>query len=329
MIKRVKEYLNSIISKPKISEKYLTFSVFVILSTVLWFLNALENEYVTEINYKIEFFNFPDDKIIISDSDININAKVSATGYDIIGNLNKNESIKLNLKKYAIKYYAHKDSNKYYILTDIINGQIYASTNSKVKILDINPDSIIVKLSKTISKKVPVIADIELNFAPLFMKSGNIKTSPDSVIISGLEDDIKKTDSIYTFHSKFENLNDSINKEIKLVSKKNIIIKPEIVNLQIPIEKYTENNNILPINIINMPDTLSMITFPEQVKITYKVGMSRYMQIENSDFKAIIDFKLTDGKLPNKFKVELVKYPQFIESIKIEPEYVDYIVKKI
>jgi len=327
MIKRVKEYLNSKITKPKISEKYLTFSVFVILSTVLWFLNALDNEYVTEIKYKIEFFNFPEDKILISDSNINITAKVSASGYDIIGNLEKNRNIKLNLKKYAIKYYPNKDSNKYYILTDIINQQIYSSTNSKVKILNIDPDSIILKLSKTISKKVAVFVDTDIKFAPLFMKAGEIKTIPDSVIISGLEDDINKINYISTQHIKIVDIKDAINKEIQLVSTKNIITKTEKVKLIIPVEKYTENKNTIPINVINLPDTLSMITFPENIRITYKVGMSRYMLIENSDFKAIIDFKTTDNILPNKFKVELVKYPYFIESIKIEPEYVDYIVK--
>lgn len=328
MVKRVKEYLNSKIAKPRISEKYLTFSVFVILSTVLWFLNALDNEYVTEIKYKIEFFNFPADRILISDSDINITAKVSASGYDIIGNLENNKSIKLNLKKYAIKYYAHKDSNKYYILTDIINQQIYSSTNSKVKILNINPDSIIVKLSKTISKKVPVVADSEIKFAPLFMMSGNIKTTPDSIYISGLEEDIKAINAVYTEKIILKDLKDTIKKEIKLIAEKNIINKTEKVKLLIPVEKYTENKNTIQLQIINLPDTLSMITFPENVKITYKVGMSRYMKIENIDFKAIIDFKTVDNILPNKFKVELIKYPDFIESIKIEPEYVDYIIKK-
>ncbi len=328
MIKSIKEKIISFIKKPRISKNLMTFLVFLLLSSVLWFLNRLDNEYVTELRYKINLYNFPEEKTLISNSEVTVTVKVSASGYDILSKLNRNKDIDLNVKKYAIKYHLHEDSTKYYILTDIISSQIYSATKSQVQILNITPDSLILRMSKTSSKRVKVKPNIKISYSPMYMKSGTILTIPDSVQISGIIENIKEINYINTEEIIINDLKDSLNKEYKLIVPPNVICIPNKIKLIVPAERYTENSSIIPIEVENLPDSLKMITFPETVKVTYKIGMSKFKEIKNSDFKIVLNFQLFENKLPNKFKVELKKHPQYINSIKIEPEYVDYIIKK-
>ena len=75
MIKKVK--------KIKIEHKWKVFSVFVLFTTVLWFLNALNKEYVTEVKIPVEFI-LPENRAIIADLPEKFTANVQGVGYNIL-----------------------------------------------------------------------------------------------------------------------------------------------------------------------------------------------------------------------------------------------------
>ena len=58
------------------------------------------------------------------------------------------------------------------------------------------------------------------------------------------------------------------------------------------------------------------------------VGLSDYEKIQAHLFKAVVDYFSIENNISNKLKVDLVKFPDYISSIKFNPKNVEYIIEK-
>ena len=85
---------------------------------------------------------------------------------------------------------------------------------------------------------------------------------------------------------------------------------------------------IIPIQIINLPDSLVMTIFPKKLKLMFLVGLSQFNNIKEYLFRAEVDYLKIDESLSNKMKIELIKNPEFVREIKHYPLNVDYIIEK-
>ncbi len=312
--------------KPKISKKKIViFSVFVIVATIFWFLNALNKEYTTKIEYPAEFYNFP--KSISSSVSVpdKLTVSVKAYGFDILRKLNISKPIKINVNKYAVK--DKSDKSKIIINTSKLSDELFPGLTN-IEIISIKPETIIFTTNKILSKKVPVKLNIDFSCKPLYMKSGAVKAVPDSIMIYGSGKNISKINSVETAKINFKDLDDTLESKVLLTKIKNINFSEENINIIIPVEKYTESTSLIPIKVINCPDSLKVITFPKEIKITYKVTLSRYNSISKDNFVLTADYAEIDSNKAEKLKLVLSKYPKDIGTVKFSPEYVEYIIEK-
>ena len=137
-----------------------------------------------------------------------------------------------------------------------------------------------------------------------------------------------KLSIIETVPVSYENLDDTLTEKVQLKKINNVNFSKKTVSIILPIEKYTENEIKIPVEIINCPDSLKLITFPNEVKLTYKIGLSRYKTIGGLNFKAVVDFLDAAGKNKEKIQVQLIKQAEYLQSVKISPEYLEYIIEK-
>ena len=101
----------------------------------------------------------------------------------------------------------------------------------------------------------------------------------------------------------------------------------EKIDVTIRVQKFTEASVELPILVENLPAGYSLKMFPDKVQVKYNVAFDNYEKINASGFRAIIDFsKIQEGD--NKVKVQLVEFPEEIRAVKLNPEKVEYIIKK-
>ena len=60
-----------------------TFLIFLVLSTGFWFLNALQKDYTTTVEYPVEFTNIPEGFILKESKAKELQLKVKAGGFNI------------------------------------------------------------------------------------------------------------------------------------------------------------------------------------------------------------------------------------------------------
>ncbi len=314
------------IKKSKISKKKIViFSVFIVIATIFWFLNALNKEYTTKIEYPAEFYNLPENISSVVSVPDRLTVTIKGLGFDILWKLNISNPIKIDVSKNGVK--DKSDKSKLIINSSKFSDELFPNLTN-IEIISIKPETIVFSTNKLSSKKVPVKLDINFNSKPLFMQSGDIKTTPDSITIYGSNINISKINYVETVKKDFKDLDDTLRRQIFLKKIENINFSSNTLNIIIPIEKYTENTSLVPVKVINSPDSLIVITFPKEIKVTYKVTLSRYKSVNKSNFVLTADFAEIESNKPEKLKITLSKYPTDLGSVKFSPEYVEYIIEK-
>lgn len=320
--------------KKKYKHKLLVFSFFLLISTLFWFLIKLSDNYITNITYPVEYLNIPENKIIINELPEILKLKIDANGYNIVKyKLGSNFSpIKIDLSETYLKNLDNDSSNQYiesfHLLENIQNQIIENKITQDISIVDILPDTLFFEFTDIIEKKIPVGINAEISFQKQYMLKDKLIIEPDSVLIKGPE---KIIDTIFFIETEYINLRDlaeSYTSEVNLIKYKNIIYSTEKVFVEIQVEEFTEAHISIPINVINLPDTLKLKIFPNIVNINYLVGFSEYGKIDEKKFDIYIDYNDINNSMTNKLKLKVKNYPLEIKSFNYSPIYVEYLIEK-
>ncbi len=317
------------LKKIKISKNLLVFSIFVLIATILWFLNALEKNYTTSIILPVEFYGYPTNTINISHKRVNsLKLNIKGKGFDIMRFQFKKHilPLKIDLAQIGLKKIKLKDAN-YFIISKNIAPQIEMQLPSNLILEGIIPDTIYFLLVKSISKKVKIIPNIKISLQKQYALVKQPYVVPDTAILTGPENIVDTTYFVYTNFIYFTGVNKSIKHEVEVLSPEYTIVSPSKVKLIIEVEQYTEKILQIPIKVINLPDTIQLLTFPNQVEVKAKVSFSKYDSIKSDLFEAVVDYNEVKTAISDKLTVEMRKIPNFIYDYEYKPHFVEYILQ--
>lgn len=328
---RLRNKENNYIKKEnyKFNQKLFIFLFFLVLSSVFWLFNALDHNYSTNITFPVKYIHHMSDKEMIGDIPMELNLNVSGQGYTLLRNIITTRQHPIILKVTSL-YFAEvpNDTNRFYILTRNLKDNIQRQLGTEITLNYTLPDTIYYTFSPIERKKVPVEPNINIEFASQYMLGRSIISKPDSIIISGprtLTDTIIK---VQTQYRKFTKVDKSFSVDLKLKPIDDVYFVRNNVTLTVPVEKYTESFVMVPIKVINLPDSVEMKTFPASVKISYIVALQNYNKVRPGLFRVIVDYKSIYSSFNNKLKVSLERQPAFIRLVNFRPKNVDYIIEK-
>ncbi len=317
-------------AKLKINKRLVVFLIFVGIATFLWFLRALEQDYVTRISHPVSYTNLPTDKVLVHEMPSKLSIEVKGKGFAIIRHnwdISKNP-VQLNFGQLHRQELPSTPSIKIQVFSSQIKPQV-ASQLTKLSVNSITPESLMFEFSEKITKRVPIHADIFLDLEKQFMIRNGIILLPDSVDISGPAAIVDTINSILTTEIKLKKVNKSIKRNLSLVSPGNELqLSVKKVVVEIPVEQYTEKSLSVPVVAINVPDSLHLKTFPAQVEVKFRVVISAFDLIQPQDFQIVVDYLETAQDSPVKIKPHILVAPGLIENPRIKPEWLDYLLEQ-
>ncbi len=313
----------------KSNRDLLVFLVFLLLSTGLWFLNALRKDFVTTIEYPVKYSDFPDDFILLGDPQTQVQIKIRSLGYNLLpyhfGKIISPEI--LNVSGFKRIHNGNKEGA--YVLTRDLKNIFTKKLTNGIDLLEIYPDTLLVLFEKKERKKIPVRFNSELKFKPQYYQSGEIVIKPDSIEISGPSTLIDTISYIYTEKKVFEDLSDSLIRNISVVKHDKLICNPGRVVVNIPVEPFTQKEIKIPLNPINVPDSLKLKCFPSEINVSFNVAVSKFNSVSASDFKAEVDYNSSASTvLPDRLKVKLIAIPEGVKKIDYSPLFVECLFEK-
>jgi hypothetical protein len=312
-----------------LNRRFLIFFFFLLLSIVFWFLTALNKEYVTSISYPVRYIRFPEDRVLVSDVPDRLELTVNANGFTLLSYQLRSRltPILFDVNSYSPNRLGNDPSSRYILSSDAKEG-IARQLSNEIEIIDIHPDSLIFRFASRITNKVPVRPRLNLAFEKQFMQVGPYTIEPDSVNISGPQVIVDTISYVWTEELTQSGVNESFSLELKLDPINKIEFNPIEIWLQVPVEKFTEASVTVPIEVINLPDSLVLRTFPGKVNINCQVGLSAYETLNEHLFRAVVDYAEAGTMLGSRLQVNLIKVPEYIQALNYTPKSVEYILEK-
>ncbi len=313
----------------KADRRLMVFLFFVALATLFWFLNQLEEEYVTEISLPVRYTNFPSEKILANELPDHFELRVRGYGYKLLEYKISNKFLPytIDVNSLTLRMHAQSSYAKFFSLTSLLSQDIEDQISSELDIVSIRPDTLFFEFADRIFKKVPVVSNLIAEPAEQYMIRGKIQFLPDSITVSGADPIIDTIDQVYTETIELSELSDDYQDEIQLEKISSVKFTENEVKVNINIEKFTEGSQIVPLNVINVPDTLVVRTFPKDVTVTYHVVLSDYEKVVPQLFEAVVDYNESANQ-ENKLNISILNSPDYIRSLRFNPKKVEYIIER-
>lgn len=314
--------------KEKIGRDFFIFLFFLFLSSLFWLLNELNKEAVADVSIPVHYQNFFKDKILVNKVPSHIDLKIQAPGYTLLKYKLSPRLVPVNLDLRSYLVYQKGKSNVYYVVTKDLQGRLKRRFSGEMNILEIQPDTLYFKFDISKSKKVAVVPHINFSLEKQYMLSSLINTSPDSILVTGPSSIIDTLKDIHTINMDYPKLKRAVNEEVELIKSKELSYSADKVFITIPVEQYTEATLKVPIIVTNLPDSMNLRTFPDQVSLTCNVALGRYENIFPGIFRAEVDYSSVSTNIGKQLKVNVTSFPDYVQSVRISPAFVDFIIEK-
>lgn len=307
----------------------IVFLAFVVISTGFWFLNALRKDYTATLSYPVRFVNFPENTMLPDDMRNKISLKVRAGGFVILRYQLTNTFLPLTFDVSEMKPLTAGDEKAVFTVTNDGHNRIMGQLSQGMELIDIEPDTLIVPLLEKGTAKVPVKIRSQLSFEKQFLQAGPILLEPDSIDVSGPKKIVDTLKYIEAQPLIFDNLTDTVSTMAGLKLPAEIDSPVRRVAATIPVEPFTELNFSVPLRVNGLPDSLRIKTFPSEINISFRVGMSKYEKTDRSMFRAVVDLdQVFKEDRPDRLKVRLERFPEHVESLSFSPIFVEYLLEK-
>lgn len=278
------------------------------------------------MTYPVKYQNLPKDKLVQKVPASEVDIHIKATGFKILSGKLFPRTLEVN----AANLFS-KSKNDYYLLLPQQRLAIQKQMNTGVSIDHFIQDSVTMTLGVLSRKKVPVKLVSDLSYEAGYHINGDIAVTPDSVTVSGPESILDTLQFVSTTKFSQSEINEPVRKELLLemfTSDQNVNLSVEKVTVDFSVEKFTEGTMKVPFTVLNLPEDVTINTFPKEVELTYKVALSQFNQIQSTSFQIECDYQLSVENNLSYLIPKLTQQSDLVKNVKIAPNRIDFVIEK-
>ena len=298
------------------------FLFFLLLTSIVAVLIKLSKEYTKTYTVPIAITNVPIDKTIkkITPQKADFNAKLN--GFSLLMNSLRSPEIAIDfqtLDSLTASKFSYDSSRLNTILKESLPG-VQEFSNFKTS-------SIAVDVDFMSAKKVPVIADVLIDFESGFDTYQSAVIEPDSVTVVGPLGVLEQIKHIKTKRHTAQGITDKLSiklkpdtlaiyKEVKLSSKSFTYIQE--------VAKYTEGSFSIPVTIRGAQEDALKI-FPREVNLFFVTSLEEYDAVLPTDFEVLADFS-NRNSVQEFVVLSISRAPDNVRNVRLETKQVKFIV---
>jgi YbbR-like protein len=314
--------------KLQFRKKILLFSVFLLISVFIWFLNALGRNYTDQIEYPLVYTDMPADRVFVDEPPEFLDLNINAPGYALLRYMVLKKPVPISFKLSAFTMNRPgQDTSHAYILTRYLKDQVSGQLPSEIQLLEIKPDTLYFHFARRVTRMLPVKPDFVFQLDNQFTIRERIQLDPDSVQVTGPDAILDTMRSVSTERIDLGMLSRNYEDKVRLSKMEGLEYSNSRVNCSIELEKYTEVQLTIPIEVINLPDSLSIQTFPAKVRFTCNVGLSKYDRVNDKLFRAVVDYSSLDEQ-QKELEITIQNIPVFLLSYDYYPKSVEFLISR-
>ena len=306
----------------KNNRSLLTFLVFLAISTVLWLLIKLSEDYTTQTVFRVQLEDVPAEKWL-SSPEQTVKLSLNIDGFhtlklSMIREAKRVVSVSLDEAPFRLE-----DGTTYSFGSQYVAEKIADLLDVNASDLTMNEAKVYFNMDPLKSKVVPIELRSDIRTARQFGVYGIPILTPASVTIFGPENVIDTLRSVKTAMLSKSNVSQDFSEMVDLdLLEDRIHSNSKSVKVSVEVQKYTETDVSVP---IALPDSLRLRIFPETMTVKCLVAIKDYADISPEYFSAELDLSQLKALQP-LLDVRLVAWPQNVQVIETKPDKVEYII---
>ncbi|MBT8263425.1 MAG: hypothetical protein KJO05_11425 [Bacteroidia bacterium] len=306
------------------TKKIRTFLLFLGVACIIWVLTKFSKEYTATITGNIEYTGLPENSVLNEENADELSFEVTANGFKFLQYQLNTPQIRIPLGSYTLT-----ENDNVILESRDLNRLITTELGNDVSISNLSLSQLVVSLDRVASRKIPVVAKMNLTFREGFRTVGGPLITPDSVMIFAPGDVLSEIDSIATSELALTDVHESVGMNLKLDVPENskYRVEPAEVDLQLKVTEYTQKTVSVPIEVINVPSGTTLKIIPKTLTISFDVAMEKFNDISATDFTMICDFAQKNAE-ENFMLVEMTKQPEAIFNVEFSEKKIDYLIFK-
>ena len=289
-------------------------------SVILWVSVSLSNDYNTNLQLPIKFFNVPEGYVATSPSSEKINVKVRGKGWNLISAMIATKS----------EYYV--DMANELRKKKIIDLRSFDTENtwltSKLQIVEITPDTISFSFEKISYAKLKIAPNLKIEFKHGYGLASDIVVIPESTTISGPITRLSTMQNIPTESIIIKDLSERTEKIVEIENIPGLNYETQtarvILNVQRIIEQSFDEINV---KVLDIPVDRDVVLLPNKINILLRGGIDVLGKLNKDNITAFIYYR--DVVLDTIGSVTpVVNIPEHTELVYIKPQQLNYVIKK-
>ncbi|MDO4319430.1 MAG: hypothetical protein Q4C34_02530 [Bacteroidales bacterium] len=299
----------------------LVFLAFLAVSTILWWVLALNDEDQCDVRLPVRVTNVPDTVTIISKIPDNIGVSLRTRGSQLL---------KLTLGRVPtaeIDFRVYRNGNAVR-LTDADLKAIARQTLDGASIVVVSPDTLNLAFTTRPGQATPVEIDAVVSPGPRATLTGKPRLSADSVMVFSLN----RTDNIISVTTepiRITSLNETATRRVRIIAPPATRVVPDSIDVTFDVEPLIFKTRKVAIDPVNVPLGHKLITFPAQIEVSYMVPVSVYKSSEPR-LRVVADYRSIDRSKPSRnMRIKLVDVSPTLSNVQLASDSVEYIIENL
>ncbi|WP_313367271.1 CdaR family protein [Sphingobacterium mizutaii] len=295
----------------------------IIISFLAWTLFAISSDYTFTKKASMSYVNLPENKAFHPLQSDTVSVRIRMSGWKVFMERLHPDTAKIQVDLSGLK------SRNFIVFGNQI-GFINRQFPTDKQVIAVSPDTLYFDFSKQTQRKVPVKAVESLTFQRQYGVIGETRTNPEYVTITGPLEDLASIEYLETDTIKGKDVNTDV-RTVAYLNKQqrtNITIYPTFAEVIVPVGEITEKVIELPIKVENSKGYTSVRVLPSKVRATILLAVKDYNKYTSRDFEAVVDLDAWKDHKVSSLPVIITKMPDYVKVLSIEPQNVDFFVRR-
>ncbi len=308
----------------KSNKKLRVFLLFLLLSFLFWTLIKLSREYISEVEFGLNYTDVPKNKLIQNEPSEKIKLTLKTSGFKLL-----RYGFKPKVLEYTLTEIDRKSGSEYYSETSSNINFLQAQLSAETVVLNAEPDTLFFDLGVRKSREVRVVSEVNFEFKTGFNFVQPVQMQPDMVTISGPEKVIDTINEVYTQDITLQDLSASFSTKVGLRPPNDAVeLSVQEVNVIGEVDKITDGSFSIPFEVINLPRNYLISTYPKEVKVVFQVALKDFNKIPENSFRVQCDYKQSEDNNLDYLIPQVVEKPEIIFDVKVIPNKIEFLIKK-
>ena len=305
----------------------LLFVVCLFLAFFVWTIHKMSGDFHHIFQYKIYAKTNISGRKSTSLSENEITLRAKASGFYILQHRYSRKRSVLSLELNGRLFGKLSDNgDMFYITTSSIREAISEGLGEKIMVEYVAADTIRFIFPIETSKEVPIAFRKNVTYREQYMPVGEARLKPDKIIISGEKSTLDEIDSVATKTVNLSRLASSVTDVVLIEKIPGLSYSQEELYYAINVERYIEESYRLPVSILNVPDSISLLTSPSEVTMICRLPFKKARAFNEGSIEMIADYRDMTELNSSALRIKAIGEIGEIFEYKIEPPFLEIVV---